>query len=408
MLSDSVASRLNCYNPAPISNPTLFLSLLKDAPHHMKKPVIALSRVLRCVVPVLLLLAFGQAWAQAPIEFYRATVPVKSQSAQERKAAAQKGFAEVIVRMSGSAQVLENAEILEAQTKALSYVDQFQYLTNDNEASVANGYREKISLAFSAPAVERLLRTNHQPFWPVNRPGVLVWLVEDSAEFGRQFVSAELAPEVVAGIESSASLRGLPLTYPLLDLQDQMNLNADQVWQLDEEAILVASQRYNADVILVGRYSTTSRGELLATWQFFHRDDTRVYDTRVAAAPELGAAALNPLADYLAGRYALVARGDERPALVMQLSGIDSYPKYRSALNYLDGMAATADVVLSAARQDTLLIYLGSETSVDKFVSVLALDGRMISQQQPSATDIPVWQQQPAGTVENPLRYRWK
>ena len=341
-------------------------------------------------------------------DFFQATIAVSSQSPSVRKVAAKKAFAEVMVRLSGTELVLENPQIHAAMGKAINYVEQFQYHPQADPSLVAEGLKEEISLTFSPTTIERLLRKNDQPFWPVNRPSTLIWLVEDSVDYGKQFVSSELAPEVFVGIEAAAHRRGLPLSYPLLDLQDQTNLSAEQLWQLDEEAILTASSRYSADVILVGRYSATSRGELLATWQLFHRGETRVYDSRNEALDLLGAMALDPLADYLGRRYALMPRDESADALVLQLNGVDTFARYRKALSYLEGIAAISGVELAGVRQDTLLLYLDSDADVDKFKSALAIDSRLSAEESiMMAGELPVWQQLPQGTLENPLRYRW-
>ncbi|WP_139309791.1 DUF2066 domain-containing protein [Teredinibacter haidensis] len=347
----------------------------------------------------------GPVFAQQ--NFFKASVPVTSQSPGDRKAAAQLAFAEVITRISGSDLVLDNSQMNSAHSNAIAYVEQFQYSPVDDPKLLAQGYKEQIALTFSAVSIERLLRKNNQPFWPVNRPTTLVWLVENDFEYGKQLVSGDMAPELAEGFEEAASLRGLPLSYPLLDIQDQVNLSSDQLWMLDEQAILQASERYSPDSILVGRYSVTSTGEVLSTWQFFHRGDSRVYDSRNQNLEQLGAAALNPLGDYLGGRYAILAQGENSSALVLQIAGVNSYSSYRKALDYLDSIAATSGVFLAGVRQDTLLLYLDSDAGVEKFVSVLALDGRLKKNESVAAGDLPVWQQAQRGSLENPLQYRW-
>ncbi|WP_162926351.1 DUF2066 domain-containing protein [Teredinibacter purpureus] len=348
------------------------------------------------------------ATAGANVDFFSASVPVASQSKADRIAAAQQGFAEVVVRISGSELVLDNAPLSRAQDNAIAYVEQFQYSSVMDVGLIAEGFNEQISLAFSAPAIERLLRDNNLPYWPINRPTTLVWLVEDNVVDGKQFINADIAPEVLEGFELASAQRGLPLSYPLLDLEDMMSLSAEQLWRLDEAAILEASERYSADAIVVGRYSTTSRGELLATWQFFHRGDSRVYDSRNLETAELGYFALNPLADYLGARYAIFSREGSVPALVLQLSGVNSFGDYRKALDYLENVAAVAGVFVAGVRQDTVLLHLDSDAGAEKFMSALVLDGRLEPVRVLGAGEVPVWQQIPKGSPENPLFYRWK
>lgn len=356
---------------------------------------------------LLLLIGFALPALAEEQSFYQAAVAVKSQSAYARKAAAVEAFAKVILRVSGTEGALANDAVKRAQSNAISYVEQFQYHPLLDPKQRQQGYTEILNLNFSAPAIERLLRTEaRQPFWPISRPETLVWLVEDT-QAGKQFVSEDIAPDILAGFQSVADERGLPLSYPLLDLHDQVNLAAEQVWILDEAAILAASKRYKADVILVGRFSKTSRGEYLGTWQFFHRGDTQVYDSRVDDVFALGRSALNPLADYLGHRYAILPSEENTPALVLQLTGVKSFGLYRKALDYLENIAAVSDILVSGVRQDTLLLEVESDADVEKFINVLTLDGRIKKQDAELAGSLPVWQQVPMGTLENPLRYRW-
>ncbi|TVZ39966.1 hypothetical protein P886_4382 [Alteromonadaceae bacterium 2753L.S.0a.02] len=344
------------------------------------------------------------------LEFYKAQVAVKSQSPSERGKAAQQALAEVLVRMSGSSAAIADPQVKKALGRAISYVEQFQYHPNDDQEQLREGFSELLSLRFSPVAIERLLRQETGlPYWPTNRPATLVWLVEDSAEFGKQLVTSDIAPEVFESLSDASQLRGLPLSFPLMDLQDQTALSPEQVWELDETAILDASHRYAADVILVGRFSQTSSGRILATWQFFHRGDSRIYDSRAERVAELGPQALNPLADYLGARYAIVAQEGGSSALVMQLQGVDSFARYRAAIDYLETMALTSEVLLSAVRGDTILLYLNSDAGVEKFTSAVALDNKMEPVKLLTANaDVPVWMQVPQGTAQNPLTYRWR
>ncbi|WP_019604368.1 DUF2066 domain-containing protein [Teredinibacter turnerae] len=342
--------------------------------------------------------------------YFQAEVAVESQSTAARKQAAETALAEVLVRMSGTMQVLDNPVISKTLPNAISYVEQFQYAPNTNQIQRFDGYNEVLSLEFSPAAVERLLRQEAgMPFWPTNRPGTLVWLVEDSASYGRQLLGPDDIPAVFASLNMAAQRRGLPLNFPLMDLEDQLALSADQVWELDETAILSASERYGADVILVGRYSSTSSGRILATWQFFHRDETQVYDSRAEDLAELGGQALDPLADYLGARYAITNAPGETKALVMQLEGVSDFKSYRGAVGYLENLALTTKVVLAAVRNDTLLLHLSSDAGVDKFISTLALDSKLVPVSALAASEeVPVWMQIPKGTAQNPLIYRWR
>lgn len=346
--------------------------------------------------------------AQAqPIDpYFSTTVPVRSQAADERQYAAQKGIQEVLVRLSGSEGVLQSDQIQDAVGKALNYVEQFQYQEVEDPELLDKGIKESIQLRFSPRLVKEILTRAKQPYWPVNRPSTLVWLVEDSVEEGKQLLNASSDEPLVHHLLDTSKLRGLPVQFPILDIEDQINLNADQVWLIEEGAIFEASKRYNADVILVGRFSTTSRGELWATWQFFHDGFTQVYDHRTEAADELGQQGVLPIVDYLVDRYSIIPRLMETPGLVMQLRNVDDFREYRGVMDYLQSMAVVTGLAVTAIRNDTLQLRLETSGDVDRFMAALALDSKMKPSQK-SLDIVPIWQRAPMGSEESPLEYVW-
>jgi len=349
--------------------------------------------------------------AQSADDYFQATVPVKNQSSSTRQSAAKLALQQVLFRISGTSAVKDAAGLRGNLAKAISYVDQFQYAPTTDAQLNEQGYTQLVSMRFSPSAVRKMLVDAELPFWSVNRPSTLVWIVEDSAEFGRQLVNEQSESPVLAGIKSAAAERGLPLRYPILDLDDQLSMSVDDVWELNEAAITKASARYRADVIMVGRYSTTSRGEVWATWQFFHAGATRSHDSRVnlendTAITELGVDALYPLADFLAERYAIVPKLEIGGSLVVQIEGVRDFGDYRRSMNYLEGLAAISSVTLASVNRGEMMLYLDSKSSVERLIGALALDNKLVPLND-TQTDVPVWQQAPPGTLENPLKFSW-
>lgn len=361
-----------------------------------------------------LLIFCVQTSAQNILDYYRAVVPVKSQSAAERKHAAQKGMEEVLVRMSATSEVLKNGRVQAAVDKAQSYLEQYQFRLVKDEALREQGYREEMYLVFSPELIRQLLHKAGVRFWSEgNRPKVLLWLVEDDAQYGKQLLNADSTAAdgevnaVIVALEEAARVRGLPLSYPLLDLEDQMAIGPEDVWRMREDKIREASKRYSASVILVGRYSSTSKGELWSTWQYYHLDFNQNWDTRAAAANQFAMEALAPLNEFLAQRYAVVPGvQDENAALVLRLAGINSFKQFRQALDYLSGMAMIRDVSVIEASDGELLLALRSDANFERFTAAVQLDRKI--QLVPQQTHLPEWQQLPQGTRENPAHFEWR
>jgi hypothetical protein len=368
----------------------------------------AISRV---VLALSLSFCAGQVHARLGQDYFRASVGVVSQSQAERKRAAKEALSQVLVRISGSLNVLDDEALVAKLDGALNFVEQFQYRVPDGDDLLALETTELLSFTFSPIMVRNVLTETGHPFWQVSRPTTLVWLVEDNVAEGRQLHNQQSPFPLISGLTEAAQKRGLPLLFPLLDLEDQLSVSVDDVWNLNELIIAKASERYKTDVILVGRFSQTSRGELWTTWQYFHAGNTRVYDNRTAvdddnAFATVGNIAIDPLADFLAARYAILPQFEAEAKLVVQLTGVENYQDYYRALTYLKGLAAVASVDLAAVRQETLLLYLDSDASIDRLIGILALDGKFL----PVAgkpLEGPAWQQSALGSADNPMKFFW-
>ncbi len=369
-----------------------------------------MKKILLCCLVFLSVSVF----AADSLEYFQAVVPVTSQSAENRKFAAQKGMQEVVIRLSASEEVLKNETVKAAIDRAQSYLEQFQFRTVQDEELKRKGYKEEMYLVFSPALIQKLLRDKARVrYWAVgNRPTILVWLVEDHPQFGKQLLNASSVDEegnihpLIAEVQKAAKARGLPLEFPVLDLEDQMAISSREVWQLNEEKIREASQRYAAPVILIGRYSTTSRDELWSTWQYFHLGYQQTWDVREKELDAFADSALAPLNTFLAQRYAILPGSLTSDAdLVMRLEGINTFKQYRQSLDYLNGLAMVSHVEIIEAKEGELLLAVDSEADLERFKTSVQLDRKIEFQRQQH--DIPEWQMLPEGTRENPVHFLW-
>ncbi len=336
----------------------------------------------------------------APIDFYGASVPVVSQTSRERSRAAQKGLEQVLIRVSGSIKVAESPNIISALSKASTYLEQYHYQLRRLE----NGDREEhLVMAFSPSHVQRILSS--ESIWPTNRPKTLVWLVQDNVETGKSFINKIETP-VTQGLQQASVTRGLPISFPLMDLDDQLALSEEQVWALDEEAILEASERYQVDTILVGRYTETALGKWRGTWQFFHRGQNRVFDMRSDTGEELGIQAIAPVADYLARLYSITTNLESDSQLFVQISQVEGFQSYKGVLNYLKRLAVVSSFNMVSIEGENVLLGLQLAGSLSQLESAVSLDEKIQPFPSQPSTDYS-WLSTPEGTIEQPLKFVW-
>lgn len=354
-----------------------------------------------CNLCLMVLLSYGANSYADTSSYFSASVPVSSQSTSERNRAAAQGLREVLVRMSGVTQLDDYPATQEVLSNASRHIQQFQY----ELVRGGDGRRvEHLVMSFSPAVIERIIKETGLPYWPANRPSTLVWLVEDDATEGKRLINDPNGP-VMQGLSAAAKQRGVPLLLPLLDLDDQLAISAEQVWSFDEEAILSASERYVADTILVGRYARSFSGEWWTTWQYFQQGGSRLYEYRGADAALVGQQALAPLADELASRYALDSKAESAAQLYIQISPVNEFGTYRKALDYLRTLAVVSSYDLLAITDDTVLLTLRLSGSQSQFLNALSLDNKLRAR-APAVESTP-WMAEAAGGPDKPLQLQW-
>ena len=341
------------------------------------------------------------------LDFFKVEVPVQSQSREARVAAAEIGLMEVLVRTSGTEDVRANGTLIAQSSRAINFVEQFQYKELSDPALEEEGFQSSLELRFSQSSVRGLLREANAKFWPINRPTVLVWLVEDSVEYGKQFIGFDQVNELVRGLESGANYRGLPLSFPLLDFQDQIAITPDQLWNLDEEAIRAASQRYTVPIILVGKVTSTSSGQTWSNWELFHDDKYDVFDLRSESLLDLGKAAVNPVADYLANRYARDLSSSVSGYVYMQINNVKNFADYNALRSALTSLESVRHLALDRIESQTVNLRVQTDANTDQFISLLGLDSQFKMNLGIDQDNLPAWERVPLGGEANPLLYTW-
>lgn len=344
--------------------------------------------------------------AATPLNYFSAEVPIVSQSRSDQEKAARVGLMDVLVRVSGSEDVREHPLVAQRTRQPLSFVSEFQYADIEDAAQAEQGFNHLLKLRYSNRLVRKLLADAALPVWSVNRPKTLVWLVEDNVEFGKQMMPYDTDSPMFLGLEEASRYRGVPLSFPLLDFDDQISLGAERLWALDEQAIIEASARYKADVILVGKFSVMSSGQVFSSWQYIHGDKTRVYNLRADTPEQVSYNALLPVADFLASRYSYHSLDSEYFSLVVE--SIESYADYRAVVNTLKSFDTITDVKIDAVSHAEIMMRFRSEASLDQVTKQIALARKFTDVFSAKFANTPEWERPELGSPENPLRYQWR
>jgi hypothetical protein len=204
----------------------------------------------------------------------------------------------------------------------------------------------------------------------------LVWLgIETKGR--RTLYVPESDPGPRAALESAAWERGLPLLFPLFDLEDQTGVELSDLWGGFDSNIRSVSQRYAPDVILVGRLRAVRRG-WEGDWSLLQADagDQR-WQNNAGDLETLIGGAIDWVADTLAARYAPLVTGDATQDVLLRVAGIGDLRGYARVRAYVEGLSMVDELVLVAIDADRVGFRLRVRGGVVTLEQALRASGRL-------------------------------
>tara|TARA_R110001606_G_scaffold314693_3_gene461517 strand:- start:1222 stop:2310 length:1089 start_codon:yes stop_codon:yes gene_type:complete len=345
--------------------------------------------------PILLLLlclgASPQAFALIVDGLYDQEIAVQGQGDAERIRAYREGMTAVILKITGEERWLRNSAVERAIRDAQSYVQEVSYRTSSGSLD----QRSFINVRFDRALVDRMLNDAGIPVWDQNRPAVMLWLSVQGADGRRELLSADTDHPLLDIVKEFSRLRGIPLLFPLLDLEDRRNLPTDVAWSLNEQAIRAASARYGADAILSGRILESPNGELVGLWQFLFRDNVESFDSFERDLKVYAEGALERVTAQISTHFGLIKLA--QPVQVkLRVDAVDSAKDYVDLLQYIQGLAVVESAsasLLDGSGIEIDVSLIGNPFLFGEFITL----GRDLQEQESFV----------AQERENVFYYRW-
>ena len=306
---------------------------------------------------------------------YVADVYVTNESESQRLSGARAGLVQVLIRVSGTQAVTEDEKIRQALRNPSRYFYQYGYQTTDREFQVGDQVLQGriLRINFEPNAIAALLRESGFSVWGSNRPSVLLW-VAVSDDKGRRLTTENDGSEVSTALADLARERGLPMLYPLMDLEDASALSVAEVWGAFLDRVDGASVRYNPDSILSGRVQRDSSEQWLGYWAYRIDGKWTRIQNQAASQRDLIADVVDRLADQLASRYAV---GSARGVVNLRVEGIESAQAYAAVLSYLQSLAPVLDTYVARVEGTDVIFELSTEGQQQQLVEIIELDRKM-------------------------------
>jgi len=359
----------------------------------------------RFFVLCLCLLSFN-AFAVNVSDLYRISVAVDDQTEESRKLGVQWAFQQLLIKVSGYQEVLSNPTLVAASNNANRYMQGFSYHQDNVDDQVY------LQAWFSKALLIPLMRRANAPIWGENRPLLLNWLAVESSEVtvepignlddgvvfesdvnavastqadgnGGRLLISEQVPEWQTRLGRAFSERGLPILWPMNDLEDQLELPLNQLWWLVSEPIIKASERYQADAVLAGKLNQSAAG----AWQYegvLFRGEQRLPiltegDSPLAALTNVS----TQVGRFFADQFAIKSDPmNGRSGIRILVKKVKDFSDYSKVLAYLQSISGVRLVEVAQVDRDNLQLYLNLEGSWDKVQRIIRLDNKLSSLQE--------------------------
>lgn len=310
---------------------------------------------------------------------YEVKVPVLGQNQSEREEAVRAAFSRLLVRITGTPEVLNREVTQTLLQKAAQFVQQYRYQLVP--AASGNGTETEtqvLNVVFDAAATDQALWANGLPVWGRTRPATLVWLAVQESET-RYLLDANNPSQILGVLQERAVDRGLPLVFPLLDLEDRFRVSVSDVWANFNEPIQEASKRYDTEAVLVGRVFQDIMGGWQARWTVYEGKNVTAWSSQGEDLEAVVGEGVDGVANELASRYANIG-GREEGALsiaVADVATVDDYVRTTRYLESLTPVEAVQVVTIEPARITYRLQLRGSQEGLAQAINLgntLALD----------------------------------
>jgi hypothetical protein len=335
-----------------------------------------------CIACLFVLLVSVSAHAARVDDLFQVEVVADGRDAGSRDAALRQALGQVLLRITGSQESLRHPSLKPLLKNPSRFAQQYRFREVPAETP-EQAEQLRLWAQFDGVVLAREVREAGLPYWGSERPDVLLWLAIDNR--GRRYlVSDNSGGSVARSLSQSASQRGLPLTLPLMDLEDQRAVQFTDVWGGFVGSLEEASQRYRPQVILVGKLGRSgSSGDWRGSWNLLAAGNQQSWTSHAAnleAAVEQG---IGETSEWLARQYAVVATDEAvRSLLVEGVQGLDDYARVS---NYLASLTPVEQVQVARVNGQEVEFSLNLNSEERNLLQVITLGRVLEAIEEPSA-----------------------
>ncbi|MBZ6066608.1 DUF2066 domain-containing protein [Aeromonas schubertii] len=333
----------------------------------------------KTLVTLLLCITSAASWAVQIPDLYLG----RAGASTEMVKAQGEALGAVLIKLTGKREVLTQPEIAAALTKPGEYIRRYVYQ--------GEGSARQLVAEMDPGRVNQLLSQAKLPLLGAVRPQIALWLVIDDSQ--RRMVSDQSQDGWANELRSGAAPLALPVVLPIMDLDDSSAVAVTDVLGRFAEPVAAASQRYGAEMVLLGRLSAEDETWTLE-WGLYGSKDGQLSEltkgslsgSQQAVSEQL----TTQLSAWLVEHYGAKVSG-ERGQLQLTVEGLSQMNDIANIQSLIKGMASVASVELAELDMESATFNLSFYGEQKELERGLSLDARLAQ----------------VGSQPGSLHYRW-
>ena len=306
-------------------------------------------------------------------------VLVADRSTATAQATFPKALQQVLIKYSGQVNVASMPNVQQFLQQSGQLVQQYSFSAHPDTPDTP----WQLNVAFAKKPIERYLLNSNLSLWSPDRPETLAYIyINDSKN--TQVLNSSDAPLQTKYMQQVAKQRGVPLLWPLYDLQDQQQVSFNQpptspylVGDLPENIQDYWFQRYQSGSLLYGLV-WNSGVQWYGSWLAKYNGQSTTWINDGTDVNSVLGEAVAQMANYLAGQMSVYAQSDEvhRP-LEVWVSNLGGLQTYKQALHYLQSLAPVTSVSVGEINPNGVLFTVNTQISPQDLMKSLQQGGKL-------------------------------
>ena len=271
---------------------------------------------------------------------FEAEVITQSQSPKDRNKAIKDALAIVLGKIMAGENIIDDPVVKMALEDAPRYTTRYRYSlipsnSDDNSARL-------MRVEFDQNALLELVRSSKLGIWNEVRDETLIWLVVEK-NGKKNIFNEELMPDIASALSKATKRKGLPLLFPLMDLEESQKITIPDILGAYSDKLLEVSKRYATPSILVGRvkkYKKCWKSE----WALYFNNDIKQWNSECVTLDEAILSGMEGTYDKLSKFYAVKPDILEIDTVILKVSGVKNMTDMSRITDYLNSLPMTESV----------------------------------------------------------------